>query len=273
MSFESFPKIKKAQETPVQKTGTEERLKLMKKYHDHEGMQFVENRTEKENLENFMNYYQEHKILFHDGGMNARIFELPVEDNSSLVVKEMRKEKMSGFAQNSSEMELDFQDILHEDLELPVPLPVAVIEQTILDYDNKKMDKVELIIMEKIAGRSIGDYRRALQGTPYDLPEDFDLNEFMSELEAQVELMHKNNIYHRDLTPNNVLISEECSPIIIDFGTTGYSWGGEDEDPYLAKNQVVTLDGVRSLQDSRYVPDETNLITIRGALKEIIKNS
>ncbi len=273
MSFESFPKTKKAEVAPVQKTGREEKLKLMKKYHDHEGMQFTENRTEKENLENFMDYYQEHKILFHDGGMNARIFELPVDDNSSLVVKEMRKEKMSGFAQNSSEMELDIQDSLYEDLNIAVPLPVAIIEQTILDYDNKKMDKVELIIMEKIAGRSVGDYRRALQGTPYDLPEEFDLNNFMSDLESQVDLMHKKNIYHRDLTPNNVLIAEDGSPVIIDFGTTGYSWGGEDEDPYLAKNQVVTINGMRTLQDSRYVPDETNLITIRGALKEIIKKA
>ncbi len=267
MNFESFPK------KPVVKTGVEEELKLVKKYHDHEALKFEENLTEKQNLERFMNYYNERKILFHDGGMNARIYELPIEDNSTLLIKEMRKEKKSGFAQNTSEMEMDIQDTLHEDLKLSVPLPVAIIEQKIRDYDNKKLDNVELIIMEKIAGLSVGDYRRALKGTPYDLPNEFDINEFMSELESEVEIMHKNHIYHRDLTPNNVLIGEDGRPIIIDFGTTGYSWGGEDEDPYVAKNQTVIINGNRYIQDARYVPDETNLITIRGALKEIISKT
>lgn len=51
------------------------------------------------------------------------------------------------------------------------------------------------------------------------LPNGFDVNKFFDRLYKYVERMHtERNIYHRDLNLGNVLIGEESTPYVIDFG-------------------------------------------------------
>lgn len=47
--------------------------------------------------------------------------------------------------------------------------------------------------------------------------------------------MHSNNIVHRDVKPENIMISEAGDPKIIDFGFSRDTWGG--------KRQLKTMVG------------------------------
>lgn len=223
-----------------------------------------EKMTKEELLKEFFDYYENNKILNNDAGMNAQIFELPREDNKTLVIKEMRQKKMSAFAQNPSSLELDIQNELYVDANIRTPMPVGIIEYIEKDFINKKITKKELIVMEKILGHSIGDHFRD-KNNELEKP-SIDINDFMTELEEEIEKMHKAGYYHKDLTMNNVIINSEGKPVIIDFGTTG---SGDGEDPYAAPNHVVMIQGERKIQSSRYVSDEDNLVTIREALKKL----
>lgn len=81
-------------------------------------------------------------------------------------------------------------------------------------YENNE-DGHSFLMMETLKAVSIDDI---LEGRA-KLPENFDLDLFEKELEYFIEMMHKNNIYHRDLHEGNIMIDNETGlPYVIDFG-------------------------------------------------------
>lgn len=249
-----------------QKRPPEYETRIIKEYE--EGFLAVEQENREVTTEDFMEYYSKRKKIFHEGGQNALIFEFEHDKFGTVVVKEKRSGAHSGFAQNSIVTEFNYQDELHDKYKIPCPKPILVLEHIHRDYINKKITTTEVVVMEKIHGYSVGDYYRDANAI-LELPKNFSLRSFMDKLSGYIQEMHKNGIYHNDLTMNNVMINELGDPVIIDFGTTRTSFG---EDPYEAPESIVTINGVRTIQKlARFVPDEENLETINDGLKQVLK--
>ncbi len=95
--------------------------------------------------------------------------------------------------------------------------------------ETEDPDDHEMMIMERVPGVSIKDI---IDGEA-QLPEGFNYIEFFNELKKQIELLHENKIYHRDLHEGNVMIdSQTGKPWIIDFGAADITFGSDDEEIY-----------------------------------------
>ncbi len=225
----------------------------------------------KEGLNVFFNTYEKRKKIFHDGGSMAIIYELPFCKNN-LIIKETRKNIHGGAVVNGPKDELKIQDDLYDLDGLDIPFPVAYIGIKHVDVENKKITERNLIIMEKIEGLSIGDNIREVRGGRVaNLPSNFSINVFMEKLEKQVEIMHKHNFYHRDLTINNVLINKEGNPVIIDFGSSTESTYTDPYEHYsttLVKNEKRTITGGSIV----FKDDRESLDSIRESLKLLINS-
>lgn len=97
---------------------------------------------------------------------------------------------------------------------------------------------VGCMVMERITGNSVKDHLE--KNIPF--PEGFDLREFIKSLKIELEKLHNNNIFHRDLHNGNVMIDESGNPVIIDFGAAKKTFLSS-EDPYKESylNNVVTF--------------------------------
>jgi serine/threonine protein kinase len=51
-------------------------------------------------------------------------------------------------------------------------------------------------------------------------PTQRDLDELLSPLLAALEALHATGIYHRDISPDNILVRDDGSPVLIDFGAS-----------------------------------------------------
>lgn len=73
-------------------------------------------------------------------------------------------------------------------------------------------DKIPYIAMEYVEGLQIDDYC-----SKHDLDLDQRLNLFLKVCSA-VDFAHRNLIVHRDLKPSNILVTEDGTPKLLDFG-------------------------------------------------------
>lgn len=151
---------------------------------------------------------------------------------------------------NGGKEEMRFLDKLR-DKNYPVPQAVCFI----------KTDKSEYIFMEMIDGFSILDLIE--KNLFEELPESFNFKEFFDKLRRIAEDMHKENIYHRDLRPGNVMIDKNGNPVIIDFGESKEIMLSS-EDPYKDEN---------SLGEAKIVsPDESRISELYKELGLYLKN-
>ena len=150
-----------------------------------------------------------------------------------------------------SAIQQDFYDVLSAtETQIGIPQPFYAI-----DTGSEKM-----FAMEKLAAVSVDEINRGIK----TLPEWLDIDELCDELEAVVELLHHNGLYHRDLHPGNVMISIE-KPVnpsqkrayIIDFGLSGK---GDDIEPYRRE----TAEGVFTYDD-----DCAMIKSVRQILKKV----
>ena len=82
-------------------------------------------------------------------------------------------------------------------------------------YDWFEENNTAYIIMEFISGQSL--YQLLKKNQPF--PEEKIKKYFIETAEA-LAVIHQNNLLHRDLKPDNILISSEDQAVIIDFGAT-----------------------------------------------------
>ncbi len=88
--------------------------------------------------------------------------------------------------------------------------------------------KIDVLTMERIHGNSIKD---VIEGKA-KLPEGFDIELYFKKLEDHLAILHKNNLFHRDLHEGNIMFEQDTHmPVIIDFGNSAEVMQGED--PYL----------------------------------------
>ena len=80
-------------------------------------------------------------------------------------------------------------------------------------YDVGREGNIHYIVMELIEGRTLSEYIKA-QG-PMSYPKVIALSK---QIAAALAFAHKNHIIHRDIKPQNIIISKEGKVKVTDFG-------------------------------------------------------
>jgi len=93
-----------------------------------------------------------------------------------------------------------------------------------------------------------GSLANVLRDQKYPLPWNPERNSFMAGIAQGLKFLHANNIIHRDMKPDNVLIDEDMRPKITDFGTariqdTLTQTKGIGTPTYLAPEVVKPITG------------------------------
>lgn len=127
---------------------------------------------------------------------------------------------------NDLEKEFDAQERIHE-IGVRVPHPYLVF--------RNKITREEYFLMERIPGHTLAE----LINKNIELPESFNLDEFMKKVYVELEKMHKSGIFHRDLHTKNIMITPEGNPVIIDFGTAYVSSEGDEESDSIYEEAVM----------------------------------
>lgn len=80
-------------------------------------------------------------------------------------------------------------------------------------YDVDEHEKQQYIVMEYVTGHDLKSYIKENAPVPLEL-----VVSIMSQLVAGIDVAHRNRIIHRDIKPQNVLITEDNVVKITDFG-------------------------------------------------------
>jgi non-specific serine/threonine protein kinase len=70
------------------------------------------------------------------------------------------------------------------------------------------------MVMPHLRGPTLGQVRRSMSQPP---TEEW-LRSVMDPLMGALEMLHAEGVYHRDISPDNVLVSENGLPVLLDFG-------------------------------------------------------
>lgn len=79
--------------------------------------------------------------------------------------------------------------------------------------DVGSQDDYNYIVMEYVKGKTLKEFIREKGRIPYDLALNFSV-----QIAKALDCAHKNNIIHRDIKPQNILVTEEGSLKVTDFG-------------------------------------------------------
>lgn len=140
----------------------------------------------------------------------------------------------------------EYPEVKINDIDIEVKFQKQVLEAGIrapkllfqIKHGNEKY-----IAMERIKGFSLKQAIELEPGTDhFSQVNNFQIDEFFSKLKNSIEKMHTEAIYHRDLHGGNVMVEYETGePVIIDFGSAGMFFGGEEEsDIYIETAQKLT---------------------------------
>jgi serine/threonine protein kinase len=68
--------------------------------------------------------------------------------------------------------------------------------------------------MQYVAGRTLNEVRRAERL----VPDEAALRRLIEPLLGALEVLHEQGVYHRDISPDNILVQPDGSPVLLDFG-------------------------------------------------------
>lgn len=96
------------------------------------------------------------------------------------------------------------------------------------------------IIMEYISGQTINNFLTNLEKEKYD--DDAKLTKLLMDIGAIIGKMHSIGIFHGDLTTSNILIKEDNTLVLIDFGLSHFNPSIEDKavDLYVLERAFVS---------------------------------
>jgi serine/threonine protein kinase len=184
-----------------------------------------------------MQSLKEHQMLIGEGGDAWFVVHRDEIFNGRAVVgyKIFKQEKRRR-GRNSPRLEHDIQlqafEVLNKsNLLFKVPQPFGYAELT----------EDKLISMENLNALSVDDLQRGRGALPNWLREPGMIDQFCEELKKALDLLHSQNIFHRDMHPGNVMVSlkreNNISPFgyIIDFGLSG----AEFDEQYAYKKEVA----------------------------------
>jgi len=155
------------------------------------------------------------------------------------------------------------------------------------------------LIMEFIQGTTISNWLKQIKDTANQIELDLILKPMLNAL----KLIHKNKLLHRDISPDNIILRKDMSPVLIDFGAARealsrkqgvtsaivkdglsppeqYSITGENQGPwsdiyslsatiyYTITNKFPTQSTIRMINDD-LMP--LNYYNIKGYRKEFLE--
>lgn len=135
---------------------------------------------------------------------------------------------------NSMDYEAEIHGIFYDaamsktDSKIGVPIPFYMLE----------IGSHKMIAMEKLPAVSLDDLLRGLGR----LPDNFDVDEFCKQLHDMFGHLHSSGLYHRDMHPGNIMITQkdhldenDMMGYLIDFGLSAV---GLDEDTAYSKTRA-----------------------------------
>lgn len=121
-------------------------------------------------------------------------------------------------------------------------------------HDTFDANGTSYIVLDFIDGRPFGSWLKARRKPP-DEPT---LRKIFAPLLDAVGYMHDQDLMHRDLSPSNIMVTRDLSPVLIDFGTLGKGLG------------EVRPDSSRPIAHESYAPfEQMGLGEKQGAFTDI----
>ncbi len=183
-------------------------------------------------------------------GGNADVFAIEEGPFSKVCLKRI-KEKPQMIC-NSIDTENEFQGKA-QGAGVRTPLTLISVET----------DHGDFLIMERINGSTVEEVIK----NPSLLPENFDYNLFINDLENQIEILHNAGIFHRDLHVRNVMIDEHGQPVIIDFGTATFGTGCDFTYEELATVYNPNKDSYEQVS-GKFKDDKVMFRNLKSALNQ-----
>jgi serine/threonine protein kinase len=81
-------------------------------------------------------------------------------------------------------------------------------------YQFWEANATAYMAMPYYAGRTLRDTRRSM----HQAPSETWLRELVDPLLGAMEVLHRENVYHRDIAPDNILLPADGPPVLLDFG-------------------------------------------------------
>jgi serine/threonine protein kinase len=123
-----------------------------------------------------------------------------------------------------------------------VPEPYLSIKAKIEEKDNNlslKDNNLEMVFMQNVPGVSFADILEGKEEFP-EL-EDFDIKKFFDKLYDFIDFLNGSNVFHRDLHEGNVMIGNDGTPWVIDFGSAIKTWGEDDAYDITSEGETTRL--------------------------------
>ena len=158
---------------------------------------------EKYNLNNFISVFQNEKPKIIGGGSFGQVFLVMNTINDKLyAIKHMSKESLSS---KLNSLEGIYKEIyIQSRIDHPNILPILYVKETSTDFH---------LVLEYASGGSLFQFIR--KNKYLDEPLAFSL--FIQVVNA-IYFLHKNNLIHRDIKPENILLFENNTIKLCDFG-------------------------------------------------------
>ena len=117
--------------------------------------------------------------------------------------------------------------------------------------------------MEHITGLSLDYLGEKLHSTGHRYTED-ELKGLLTRLLRILDYLHSRHIYHRDIKPGNILLTEEGTPVLIDFGAARHALK-------LHAATVLTTQGYSSPENKNILDQANSMPGMLPALEQLSK--
>ncbi len=136
---------------------------------------------------------------------------------------------------------------------------------SVLNFDIHKKTKLPFLVLEYIDGQHFND----INWNKIDIEIK---NTIFKTLVSTLEYIHSKKIIHADISPNNIIVTQDNVPIIIDFGISQYS--GNKKSTMLEYKKIKAFNPKYSspklLNNESLVPDfNSDLFSLATVLYEM----
>ena len=127
-------------------------------------------------------------------------------------------------------------------------------ENIVRFYDFFRYDNLCVITMEFVNGQSLRNYIES-----HTVPNYNEIAEIARQITLGLQIIHDNDIIHRDMKPDNIILTEDNHVKITDFGIASIVEGGSDglREEYVINPADPTKKKRRLIGTMRYISPES----------------